>query len=72
MSTTATQQHSRGPAAQGGASQVQLTALTVTALAGPAGPGALAWCPCAIHYTGLDTVDADLVWVWLVTDGGEG
>lgn len=69
MSATATQQHSHGPCCPW---WVPGTALTVAALAGPAGPGALARRPCAIHYTGLDTVDADLVWIWLVTDGGEG
>jgi hypothetical protein len=62
--------HSRGPCCPGWVPAG--TALTVTALAGPTGPGALAWCPCAIHYSGLDTAGADLVWVGLVTDGGEG
>ena len=42
-------------------------ALTVTALAGPASPRALAWCPRTVHHACLDVIDADLVRVWLVT-----
>lgn len=42
-------------------------ALTVTALAGPAGPRALAWRPGTVHHACLHVVDADLVRVWLVT-----
>ena len=51
--------------------RVCLGALTVTALAGPAGPRALAWRPRAVHHACLDVVDADLVRVWLVTWVGE-
>ena len=51
--------------------RVCLGALTVTALAGPAGPRALAWWPRAVHHACLDVVDADLVRVWLVTWVGE-